>query len=487
MKTKSLLPILLLTASAHTTAMTLTLSECIQRARTQSVDAAMALNTLRSAYWDYRSYRANLLPEMSFSATTPAYNKRYSTYQREDGSYTYVRNDYLESSGTLSMTQRIWATGGTLSLTSSLDYLHQFGSFSSSANSFMTQPVALSLNQPLFGVNSTKWNRRIQPVRYREAKANYLIATEHVAMTAIQYFFDLLLAREQVATAQQNLHNTEKLYEVALAKRQMGKISENDVRQMKLNLLQAQSTLTSNESAAKVRLFNLQSFLGTEEEIELSAPEETPNVELRYEEVLTYALENNSHALNLRRRQLEADYNVASAKANQRSVTLSAQVGFTATDPRLGETYRNLRDKQVVQVGLSLPILDWGKRKGQVRMAESNRELVKDRLKQEAQEFRQNVFVLTEQFNNQRQQLMVAIEADTIANLRYEASTETFRIGNISILDLNDAQSSKDNARYKKLNELYRYWYYYYQIRSLTLWDFAENHNIDADFENIVR
>ena len=364
MKTKSLLPILLLTASAHTTAMTLTLSECIQRARTQSVDAAMALNTLRSAYWDYRSYRANLLPEMSFSATAPAYNKRYSTYQREDGSYTYVRNDYLESSGTLSMTQRIWATGGTLSLTSSLDYLHQFGSFSSSANSFMTQPVALSLNQPLFGVNSTKWNRRIQPVRYREAKANYLIATEHVAMTAIQYFFDLLLAREQVATAQQNLHNTEKLYEVALAKRQMGKISENDVRQMKLNLLQAQSTLTSNESAAKVRLFNLQSFLGTEEEIELSAPEETPNVELRYEEVLTYALENNSHALNLRRRQLEADYNVASAKANQRSVTLSAQVGFTATDPRLGETYRNLRDKQVVQVGLSLPILDWGKRKG---------------------------------------------------------------------------------------------------------------------------
>ncbi len=36
-------------------------------------------------------------------------------------------------------------------------------------------------------------------------------------------------------------------------------------------------------------------------------------------------------------------------------------------------------------------------------------------------------------------------------------------------------------------NELFSYWYYYYQIRSIMLWDFEAKTNIDADFEKIVR
>lgn len=95
--------------------------------------------------------------------------------------------------------------------------------------------------------------------------------------------------------------------------------------------------------------------------------------------------------------------------------------------------------------------------------------------------------MLTEQFNNQVNQLQIALEADAIARRRYQSNVETFLIGKISTLDLNDAQTSKDEARRKYINELFSYWYYYYQIRSITLWDFAAQTNIDADFEEIVR
>lgn len=37
------------------------------------------------------------------------------------------------------------------------------------------------------------------------------------------------------------------------------------------------------------------------------------------------------------------------------------------------------------------------------------------------------------------------------------------------------------------INELFNYWYYYYQIRRITLWDFEAKTNIDADLEKIVR
>ena len=48
-------------------------------------------------------------------------------------------------------------------------------------------------------------------------------------MTTINYFFNLLLAKENVGIARQKLKNADKLYEVAKAKRSMGQISENDL------------------------------------------------------------------------------------------------------------------------------------------------------------------------------------------------------------------------------------------------------------------
>ena len=466
----------------------LTLEDCIVMARRQSVDAAVALGELKSAYWEWRSYKADLLPEVSLSANVPTYNKRYSTYQREDGTHSYVRNDFMEVDGSLYVSQKIWPTGGTLSVESSLDWLRQMsGETSGGKNQFMSMPIALTLSQPLFGVNSVKWNRRIEPLRYREAKASFLAETEQVAMRAISLFFNLLLANENVHIAEQNLQNAEKLYEVAKAKREMGTISQNDVLQMRLNMLNAQSSLTSTESSRKARMFELKAFLDVEEDILPIVPEEIPEVTLVYQDVLNHALENNAFATTMRRRQREADYSVAYAKGNQRSVTLYAQVGYTGTASRMNEAYRDLLSKEVVQVGVSLPLLDWGKRRGQVKVAESNREIVRNQVRQQSQEFNQNLFVLTEQFNHQRQQLRIAEEADTIAQRRYHTNVETFKIGSISTLELSDAQTAKDEARQNRLAQLFNYWYYYYQLRSITLWDFERNQNINVDFDKIVR
>ena len=465
--------------------MRLTLSECIIMARRQSVEAAMALGELKSAYWQWRSYRADLLPEVSFSATMPSYNKRYTSYQQADGGVSFVRNDYLGLSGSLHISQKIWLTGGSLSVESSLDFLHQSGS--GGGNQLMSLPFAITITQPIFGVNHVKWNRRIEPLRYREAKARFLTETEQVAMQAINLFFNLLLAGEQVHIAQQNLATAKKLYEVALAKREMGTISENDVLQMRLNTLTARSSLTNAESSRQSRQFALRSFLDVEADIEPVVPEDIPQFNLQFEEVLHHALENNAHATTLRRRQLEADYSVATARANRQSINLYAQLGYTGTGSTLGGAYRDLLSKQVVQVGFTVPLLDWGKRKGQRRMAESNREIIQGQVRQQAQEFRQNIFILTEQFNNQLAQLRIAEEADSIARRRYHTNVETFKIGSISTLELSDAQTAKDEARQNRISQLFNFWYYYYQLRSLTLWDFERGENINADFEQLIK
>ena len=464
----------------------ITLNEAIALARTQSVDAAVALNELKTAYWEYRTFRADLLPEVNLTGTLPNYKKSYSSYQNSDGTYGFVRNNYLELSGDLSIEQNIWLTGGKLSLSTSLDYIRQFGG--NGKEQFMSVPINLELTQPIFGVNKLKWSRRIEPVRYEEAKAAFISATEEVTRKTITYFFQLLLAKETLATARQNELNAEHLYKVAGAKREMGQISENELLQLKLSALNAKAATTEAVSNLNANMFQLRAFLGMDENTKLEpvVPESAPDIRMEYNEVLSKALERNSFAQNIRRRQLESDYAVATARGDLRSVDLFASVGYTGLDKEFTSAYNHLLDNQIVQVGVKIPILDWGKRRGKVRVAKSNREVVLSKIRQEQMNFNQDIFLLVEHFNNQAQQLSIAKEADIIAQQRYKTSIETFLIGKINTLDLNDAQNSKDQARQKHISELYNYWSYFYQIRSLTLWDFERDTELEVDFEEVI-
>lgn len=465
----------------------ITLKEAISLAQIQSVDAAVALNELKTAYWEYRTHIADQLPEVNFTGTLPAYSNQYNKYQKEDGSYTYVRNNELGMNGAISIDQNIALTGGKVSLNTSMDFTRQLGR--GAYNEFMSIPVGLTLNQPIFGVNDQKWKRRIEPVRYQEAKAAYIENVEEVTLTTISHFFNLLLARENLLIATQNLENADKLYDIAIAKRKIGHISESELMQLKLSALQAKGKLTEAQSNLNTQMFQLRSFLALSEEdlIEPVLPDLAPSLRIVYQQVLEKAQENNSFAKNILRRQLEADYAVATAKGNRRNINLFATVGYSGKDYTFGTAYNNLMDNQVVEVGITVPLLDWGKRKGKVKVAESNREVIRSKTRQEQMNFNQDIFLLVENFNNQAAQLQIADEADAIAQQRYKTSIETFMIGKINILDLNDAQQSKDQAKQKHIEELYKYWNYYYNIRSITLYDFLNNRTLDAEFEEMVR
>ena len=123
-------------AQDNTNKVRITLRQAIQIAQLQSVDAAVALNELRTAYWEFRTHRADQLPEVIFTGTLPSYSKQYSKYQQSDGSYTYVQNNALGLNGEISIAQNIALTGGKIALNTSLDFTRQLGS--GAYNEFMS-------------------------------------------------------------------------------------------------------------------------------------------------------------------------------------------------------------------------------------------------------------------------------------------------------------------------------------------------------------
>ena len=91
-------------------------------------------------------------------------------------------------------------------------------------------------------------------------------------------------------------------------------------------------------------------------------------------------------------------------------------------------------------------------------MAQSNQEVVKNRVEQQAIDFEQNVFLEVAQFNIQGEQVMINAKADTVAQGSYEVSKNRYYIGKISVTDLNIALKEKDSAKRNHVSALWQYW-----------------------------
>lgn len=66
-------------------------------------------------------------------------------------------------------------------------------------------------------------------------------------------------------------------------------------------------------------------------------------------------------------------------------------------------------------------------------------------------------------------------EADQIAQSRYDIAKATYVIGRISITDLNIALGEKDQAKRAYISSLRDFWTAFYNLRTLTLYDFEKN------------
>ena len=91
------------------------------------------------------------------------------------------------------------------------------------------------------------------------------------------------------------------------------------------------------------------------------------------------------------------------------------------------------------------------------------------------------------EFNLQETQMQLAAKADTIAQSRYNVTKERFLIGKIDVIELNIAQTERDNARTKYISAMRNYWQFYYEMRKLTQFNFIEDKPIEVEFESLIQ
>lgn len=465
----------------------LTLEESLEIARKNSPDALNSKQAFRSSFWQYRQYKGRYLPSLTLNGTVPDLQRAFQLSRNIDGSVSYLPYQYVNYSADLSLDQRIGFTGGTLFLRSGLQRLDN--TTDSTVTSYLTTPINIGYTQPVFQYNPFKWERKIEPLLYDVAKKKYLEDLEQINLTTTDHFFNLLQAQIDKRIALTNRSNYDTLYRIAKGRYQVGKIAENDLLLLELNLLKAQAAVETADLNLDNAQFFFKSYLRIRDTIpvELSPPANIEFFTVNPVIAIKEANMNSSASMNFTRRKLEAARDVNQAKMDNRfDATIKAVFGYNGSEATLPAAYKNQWDQEQVTIGLTIPILDWGVARGKIKMAESQQEIVLNNIEQETMDYDRNIYLKVMQFNMQRNQLRIAAKADTVAKKSYDVTKGRYLIGKItSILELNNAQIENDSYQKAYLSALQTYWRSYFELRKLTLFDFRQNSPLNFNFQDL--
>ena len=466
----------------------LSMSEAIRMAQANSYEAMVARLSLMSQYWSYRSFRAELLPAVNMSGGLLQYNRSMVEARNfDDGRISYVENNSMSNSLSLSIDQNIAPLGGKLSLQS---YLYRLDQFSYDTRIYNSQPLRLTYTQPLRAYNSLKWQKRTEPLKYERAKRAYLESMEGVTITVVGMFFNVLSAQSAHKQSVSNLKDRQRLFDIAQKRFGLGTVTKSEMLQLELSLLNAQVEVSNNKLTLDNQRFSLFSYLRLSDYkgIELLPPYAIPDIVIDTDRVVEKALANSTHTLSQRVTLLEAQKVVAQAKANKGiQVQLNGEVALNRTADAFRDAYRGLRDNEIVGLAVSLPVFDWGVSKGRVRMAQADLEVTRTQLEQAHETYLQDLRTNVLQFNTQSAQCKNTLRAQEIADERYEITKRRFEAGAVTVTELNTAQQESESARAQYLRLLQTYWTDYYTLRKATLYDWIHGHDIDVDMEDIIR
>ena len=466
----------------------LNLKRTIELANDSSLSAFRYQNMYLSGYWEYRTYKANRLPSLTLNLM-PAQYYRYIT-QRYDSNTdmdVYREQQMFSASGGLSIKQNFDLTGGTFYIDSELEYMRNFGETKSTQ--FSSIPFRIGYSQSLLGYNPFRWERKIEPLKFEKVKKEFIYNTEVVSEEAVTYFFNLAMAQADYQLAKENVASTDTLYSIGLQRHKIAAISRADLLTLELDKVNARNTLENAQISLKRAMFALASFLNMDKDtqIELDMPGRPRKMEIPVDKALEMAKANNPEFLQQQQNVMEAERDVNKTRVESRfNASINASVGFNQVADNFKDAYRKPLQQDLVSISVSIPLIDWGVRKGKYNMAKNNLNVVKIAARQEELKLEEEVTMTVSDFNIQQRLITSAEEALDLAVMAYEQTRQRFIIGKADVNSLTLSLNRQQEAQKNYISALQNYWLNYYKIRKLTLHDFESGISLSDrfDFDN---
>ncbi len=382
--------------------LTITLSDALLRARSNSVEFQSAAVDAELAHQDKIQARAVMLPNVN-------YNAQFL---------------YTQGNGT--------ASGRFIPNNGVHEYLSQGN---------VHQELNLGLSE------LTTYRRASAAEALAKAKAE--IAVRGLAVTVVETYYGLIIAERKYATLQAAAAEAQNFLDITQKLEQGGEVAHSDVikAQLQFNdrereLQDAQLNLGKTRLALAVLLFPdfNENFIVVDD---LSSPPDFPT----REEVQQLAAKNNPF--------LRAA--LATVEMSKREVTI-ARAGYF---PTLGfdywygidanhfatrtDGYRNLG--YAAAATLSIPVWNWGSTQSKIKQAELRRSLAQLELTTAQKQLLSNIQTTYDEVATARHQLDILRQSSDLAAQSLRLTTSRYQAGEATVLEVVDAQNMLAMAR----------------------------------------
>lgn len=182
------------------------------------------------------NFRKSMLPSLSLNLTPVSFDRSMRLLQSySTGEYSNVEEYSNTTSGGVSIMQKIAATGGVLTLGSSLNFLREF---TTNNNSFSSTPMFLSYSQALFGGRkSLRLESTMSRLKNEIAMKDFCASVSTEQQKILALYLNAYSYKHDIDFYTQAVNMGDSLLMHAKLRMDMGKITEYEYNMVELQQL----------------------------------------------------------------------------------------------------------------------------------------------------------------------------------------------------------------------------------------------------------
>ncbi|MFR9503721.1 MAG: TolC family protein [Rikenellaceae bacterium] len=461
--------------------MVLTMDDAIDISIQSSPDLLTAELQLERSEKLLSAQRASLKTQFKLSVDPIDYSNDRSmdTFLSE-----WYTNESFSSMGTFSISQPIVWTGATISLNNRFGWQSNTSSIDSGSintSQSFSNSLYLSLDQPLFTYNDTKYELLTIEMDYENQRISYAMTRLSLEQQIISRFYSVYMAQENLVVAQEEMDNAQQSYDIINEKVRLDMVPRSELFQAEINLSDAESTLITREVSLETAKDNLKQLLGLPLSTEFSVDAEisenpvTIDIDMAKEHALTNRLELKQREITNK----NAEITLLQIKDNNSfQGELSLSVGIMGDNPAFDNIYTTPTSSPSVNLSFSIPIFDWGARKDRINAQKLQIDINGIDEEQELIDIELEVLTSYRSLNSYIKQIEIAKKSVDNAQQTYDLNVENYRAGEITGMEMNEFQTQLSSQKISLAQAMVDYKMELINLKCVTLYDFEKSEPI---------
>ena len=455
------------------------LQEMITIAKKQSLDASYIKHKRINAELAYKYYRANLLPELKLTSIPMRYSSDVvERYSYDDDRTVYRAQQSLYSATNVMLKQNVGFLGGYVYMESDLRY---YRTLQNETSQFTSVPFRIGYNQNIVGFNPYKWTKKVEKLNLSLNEKETVAGLEGVAVETINRYFTIVILSEQLKQARMKYLTCDSLYQTGVYRSKLGGINNSDLYELKIERNRAETEIVELESKIETEKFSFAKFLQLTDTIlfHFEVPTNVRDINVPLDKAQSLALENSSVILNCRKSKIQNEQAEAKAKAQRYlEASVSVNVGWHQVADNFKGVYKNLLNEQSALINVSIPLVDFGRRKTQLAQIRENIELDIINEQKAADNVIDEVVGRVSYMTINRRKVSSTAETYELAQMFYKEALESYKLGRNTFSKVCEALIRQKMALADYYNAMRDYWINYYELRRMTLYDFEKGCSI---------